>query len=176
MIWTSCREHSACAPRVHGGREIAYPSNRDDAWRVRIADQTATWTFDPANSYLAKQSRNEYLAILNACGSGGGDYFAAELVYRELMSNALRHAPGNVGVELRWSETYPVLSVDDGSALFCWTGELPSNASKERGRGLYLVKAFARELRIASSPGSGHKVSAVLPIERNSNHFELGVA
>jgi anti-sigma regulatory factor (Ser/Thr protein kinase) len=64
------------------------------------------------------------------------------------------------------------LSIDDGSGLFHWAGELPSNTSKERGRGLWLVNAFARELRIANSVGYSHKVTAVLPIKRDDTYLD----
>jgi hypothetical protein len=127
------------------------------------------WSFDPANTYSERQLRDQYLSVLHACGKPGGDFFAAEVIYRELVINALRHAPGTINVELQWAEDYPVLSVDDQSDPFLWSGGLPVNILNEHGRGLYLVNFFARELRIKDSNGFGYKVSAVLPVERRAD-------
>lgn len=143
---------------------------------MRFIDYSATWSFDPLNKYTARQFCDRYLAILHACGDPAGDFFAAELIYRELISNALRHAPGTVHVELQWSESYPVLSVDDQWDLFLWSGGPPVNVLNQHGRGLYLVNFFARELRIKDSTGFGYKVSAVLPVERKpdiANPFDF---
>jgi hypothetical protein len=144
-----------------------------DLTGMRFGDHNARWSFDPSNAYHARQLRDEYLSILYACGTAAGDFFAAELIYRELVTNALRYAPGLVTVELQWSEPYPVLSVHDGSGLFLWTGELPANTLTERGRGLYLVNSFARALQIKDSVGPGYKISAELPVERKCDLVNL---
>jgi anti-sigma regulatory factor (Ser/Thr protein kinase) len=144
-----------------------------DPTGMRFGDHNVMWSFDPSNVYHARQLRDEYLSILYACGTAAGDFFAAELIYRELVTNALRYAPGKVTVELQWSEPYPVLSVHDQSDLFFWTGELPANTLKERGRGLYLVNSFARALQIKKSAGPGHKISAELPVERKCDLVNL---
>ena len=144
---------------------------------MRFVDHAAMWSFDSTNAYCATQSLGDYLAILRACGTPASDFFSAETIYRELISNALRHSPGEVHVELRWSDVYVVLSVHDRSDLFFWTGELPLNPLNDHGRGLYLVKALARSLRIKNYVGEGSKISAVLPVERKcdlANLFDFG--
>jgi hypothetical protein len=140
---------------------------------MRFSDYSASWSFDPLNTYSAKQLCDQYLSILHACAKPASDFFAAELIYRELISNAMRHAPGTVSVELQWTEEYPILSVDDQWDLFLWSGGPPLNVMNEHGRGLYLVNFFARELRIKDSSGFGYKVSAVLPVERKADTADL---
>jgi hypothetical protein len=166
MVWDACESHTHYTVILNEVRSATQLPTWNGSAGIRFSDHTATWSFDPSNPYCEKQFRAEYLSILHACGTAAGDFFAAELIYRELISNAFRHAPGKVDVELQWSEPYPVLSVHDRSDLFSWTGELPSNPLNERGRGLYLVNFLARELRIKGSVGEGYKISAVLPLER----------
>jgi hypothetical protein len=140
---------------------------------VKFDDHKATWSFDPANAYCARQLRDEYVSILYACATPASDFFAAELIYGEFISNAIRHAPGNVHVELQWSYRHPVLSVQDQQDLFLWAGDLPHDPLHEHGRGLYIVKSLALSLRIKGRLGAGYKVSAVLPVERRRDLADL---
>jgi hypothetical protein len=173
MVWTACDVHAHYTEVLNEDRTSTLLSAWSESAGMRFGDHNARWSFDPSNAYCEKQFRDEYLSILHACGTIEGDFFAAELIYRELISNALRHAPGKVNVELQWSEPYPVLSVHDHSDLFSWTGDLPLNPLTERGRGLYLVNSFAWGLRIKDSVGQGYKVSAVLPVERKCDLANL---
>lgn len=173
MIWTACDLHAHYTAILAEEPTSPTLSASSDSTQMRFFDQTALWSFDPSNPYCEKKFRTEYLSILHACGTVAGDYFAAELIYRELISNELRHAAGKINVELQWSEAHPVLSVHDLSPLFLWTGELPLNLLNEQGRGLYLVNSLARELRIKDSAGQGYKISAVLPLERKCNLANL---
>jgi anti-sigma regulatory factor (Ser/Thr protein kinase) len=131
------------------------------------------WSFDPTNKYYAKQLRDEYVSILYACGTAASDFFAAEVIYGELIANAYRHAPGRVSVELHWFDPNPILHVHDQGKLFLWTGEMPADPLVERGRGLYLVKSLALGLRVKDYIGSGFKISAVLPVERKCDLADL---
>ncbi len=173
MTWSSCDAHAHYTAVLNEEKTSTLLSSWKDLTGMRFGDHTAMWSFDPSNTYCARQFRDEYLSILYACGTPAGDFFAAELIYRELITNALQNAPGKVTVELQWFDAYPVLSVHDASDLFLWTGELPSNTLSERGRGLFLVNSFARELRIKDAVGQGYKISAVLPVERKRDLADL---
>jgi hypothetical protein len=173
MDWNSCSAHVEYTAVLSEESTSAILSRWEELALMRFGDYTATWSFDPSNTYCEKQFRDQYLSILYACGTPAGDFFGAELIYRELISNSLHHAPGRVQVELQWSDPYPVLSVDDQWDLFFWSGKPPLNPFQERGRGLYLVKCFARELRIKDSPSRGYKIAAVLPVERKREITDL---
>jgi hypothetical protein len=173
MTWQPCDLHAQYAEHLDEHKSLTLLSDWGDIAGMRFGEYSATWSFDPANTFSERQLRDQYLSILHACGKPASDFFAAELIYRELISNALRHAPGTVTVDLQWSECYPILSVDDQWDLFLWSGGPPLNVLNERGRGLYLVNFFARELRIKDSAGFGYKVSAVLPVERKAEITSL---
>ena len=173
MVWDACSLHAHYTAVLDEERTSTLLSTVGDSFGMRFGDHAAMWAFDPSNTFCEKKFRAEYLSILHACGTVEGDFFAAELIYRELISNALQHAPGKVNVELEWSERHPVLSVHDHSGLFLWAGGLPLNLLNEHGRGLYLVKSLARELRIKTSGGDEYKISAVLPVERKSHLSNL---
>jgi anti-sigma regulatory factor (Ser/Thr protein kinase) len=169
MLWVSCASHEQYAGSLDEEKTSTLVSAGRDRTGMRYTEYSVTWSFDPANAYSERHLLDQYLSILNACATPQSDVFAAELIYRELVGNALRHAPGTVEVELRWSEPYAILNVDDQWDLFPWSGEAPHNPLSDHGRGLYLVKSFARELRIKDWRGSGHKISAVLPVKRKSD-------
>jgi two-component sensor histidine kinase len=173
MHWSPCDAHAQFADLLDESKSQHLLAERGGDSGMRFSDYVVSWSFDPLNSYVERTLRDQYLSILNACGKPASDFFAAELIYRELISNALRHAPGTVNVELEWSQDHPVLSIDDQWDLFLWSGGPPVNVLNEHGRGLYLVNFFARELRIKDSGGFGYKVSAVLPVERKHDTIDL---
>ena len=114
-------------------------------------DWTMRWRFDPHDWRRAYDVRETLAEALRAYGTGV-DLPAAELVFGELVGNAVRHAPGFVEVELTWDDaTTPVLHViDDGPGYAPRTG-LPS-PDAESGRGsLHRRAAHARVHRHAAA-------------------------
>jgi len=59
---------------------------------------------------------------------------------------------------------------DTGPGLARFAAALPDDELDEDGRGLFLVKALARDVRVESAQGYGTKMTVVLPISRR----ELG--
>jgi anti-sigma regulatory factor (Ser/Thr protein kinase) len=113
----------------------------------------------------ARHLRREFMALLRAHGTG--DFDAAELVYGELVGNAVRHAPGRILVRLLWDDDGPTLLVhDEGESFRPKTARLPDDPLAESGRGLYIVNALALDFRIEDVVGDGNQVLARLPVRR----------
>lgn len=98
----------------------------------------------------------------------GSDLFPASLVYGELVSNVIKHAPGG-GVRV-WLEPHRnkfVLCINDAGCGF------PPDAIKrapdeqaESGRGLFIVQQVCEEVSYHRMEGDGFLVRAVLPLDR----------
>lgn len=89
---------------------------------------------------------------------------AAELVISELATNAIRHADGVEGIDLRIVDVYydhPVLTIEcrDGSPVFDVVA--PGNSLSDSCRGLGIVTALTDHWHIEPR-GSGKSVIAVI--------------
>lgn len=122
------------------------------------------WAFDSSSEIDAHRLRREFMALLRRDASG--DFDAAELIYGELIGNAVRHAPGRITVRLDWPSDEPALTVHDEGASFVPKTTLPDDPLSESGRGLFIVKQLASSLRIRDIEADGSKVVAVLPVHR----------
>lgn len=122
------------------------------------------WRFDSRSEIDAHRMRHEFMDLLRAGGTG--DFPAAELVYGELIGNAVRHAPGPIVVRLDWDDDYPLLSVHDEGESFDVDIRLPEDPMAEHGRGLYIVRALALSFDVRSIAGDGSQVAARLPVHR----------
>jgi PAS domain S-box-containing protein len=129
------------------------------------SDWTMRWRFDPRDWRRAYDVRETLAETLSAYGTGV-DLPAAELVFGELVGNAVRHAPGFVDVELTWDDDgTPVLHVtDDGPGYSPRTGLPPDDA--ESGRGLYIVAQLTREFTVTTLQHRGAHARAVLLTRR----------
>jgi anti-sigma regulatory factor (Ser/Thr protein kinase) len=88
------------------------------------------------------------------------------LVVSELVSNAVRHAPGpgiGVAVGLRCGREAVVVEVWDGSVRAPVRGA-EAGAQDESGRGLALVEALAVRWGWAAHPGGGKTTWALVPV------------
>lgn len=102
------------------------------------------------------------------------DIFPAALVFGELISNVVKHAPGG-GVRV-WLESegrrYALCIQDDGRGFPQEPSyELPADPAAESGRGLFLVKRLACHLEYRR--GDGFVVRAILPVTRRSSAAEV---
>ena len=86
-----------------------------------------------------------------------------EAILGELLSNVVRHSPGQAAITLEPRSGELVLHVDDCGEPFALNGRPNANLLAENGRGLLIVKAFARDLEVKRT-ARGNRVSAVLPL------------
>ncbi len=127
-----------------------------------------SWSFHSSHAYSAHSARHEVMQFIERLAKADADLFTAELIVGEILANTVEHAPGLVNMEVDWSDAAPVVTVvDTGPGLEKFVALLPDDALTEDGRGLFLVKTLANEVRVESDQGYGTKMTVVLPIARS---------
>jgi integral membrane sensor domain MASE1/anti-sigma regulatory factor (Ser/Thr protein kinase) len=126
-----------------------------------------SWSFHSSHAYSAHSARHEVMQFIERLAGADADLFTAELIVGEILANTVEHAPGLVNMEVDWSDAAPVVTVvDTGPGLEKFVALLPDDELTEDGRGLFLVKTLANEVRVESDQGYGTKMTVVLPIVR----------
>ena len=138
---------------------------------------------DPAAITALRHQVRDYLERHAAPGS---DLSIAELVFQELVVNAIEHTGRPAWVQVSWVEEQPDVTVWDLGPGFDPGDELtrrgvsetdldhghsggspyPVSGLDESGRGLFLVTHLAEEFEVAARSGGGSRVSARLPVSR----------
>lgn len=146
---------------------------RDDAAVLFVgitrlgADGSATaerrWSFDASDEAAARRMKRAVLWQFAGLASSTPEFGAVEAILGELLSNVVRHSPGEATILMEPREDEIVLHVDDRGDPFELNGKSPPNVFAENGRGLLIVGAFARELSVTRKDG-GNRVSVVLPL------------
>jgi anti-sigma regulatory factor (Ser/Thr protein kinase) len=124
------------------------------------------WSFDALDAWAAKGTRSAFVRALREFGSPDSDFASAELIFGELVSNVVRHAPGRIELRLDWAGEAPLLHVIDTGAPFTSQGALPDDPFSEGGRGLFLIAALGTSLHVEALAGGGNHVRVGLPIRR----------
>ncbi|BCY13849.1 hypothetical protein L3i22_089370 [Actinoplanes sp. L3-i22] len=94
------------------------------------------------------------LSILRADEQAGSDL---EIALTEACANVVKHADGAQGYEvhLEVGENHCSIDVVDDGSGFEPAAELAQSATNEHGRGLFLIRALAENVRMQSSPRTG---------------------
>jgi PAS domain S-box-containing protein len=124
--------------------------------------RASVWNFDSTDAHGAGRTRRAFTGRLHAVGLSEDEMSSAELVFGELVGNVVRYAPGSITAILDVSCPAPVLHVLDDGRGFEFRPRLPVDLLSERGRGLFLVAAFAEELSVERRRGGGSHARAVL--------------
>jgi PAS domain S-box-containing protein len=138
---------------------VAFDAALTDVDGPRRAQQ---WTLDVTDAVRAAEIRHEVVRRLGEAGLAAVELAAAELVFAELIGNVYRHARGRADVMLDVSGAAPVLHVLDSGGGFEFRPRLPADLLSERGRGLFLVNAFADEFSMERRRTGGSHARAVL--------------
>jgi anti-sigma regulatory factor (Ser/Thr protein kinase) len=132
------------------------------------------WHFHAIQGTEALAARRRFVDFLQRLRVQQSDRDCGEIVFGELVGNAVRHAPGPVDI------TAYVDRADRIVLEICDTGpnfELspgPPPLHSEGGRGLYIVTLLTSDLRSVHT-GFGNRVTAVLPMTGpvdNTSHDE----
>jgi hypothetical protein len=114
-----------------------------------------TWLFSSDKATDALSKRHTFLNALTCGVASPFDEFAAALVFGELVTNVVRHAPGRIEVSLQNTGIMAVLTVRDGGPGFVYNPLLPTDLSHQHGRGLFLVFSYAASVSCLPRDGSG---------------------
>ena len=132
-------------------------------------DFRKAWSFHSSSAHSAQSARHEVMQFIAQLASDDQDLFSAELILGEVLANTVEHAPGLVNLAIDWSDTSPIVTIlDTGPGLERFVAQLPEDAMSEDGRGLFLVKTLAQDVRVESAQGYGTKLTVVLPIARRA--------
>jgi anti-sigma regulatory factor (Ser/Thr protein kinase) len=126
------------------------------------------WRFESVEEIYPSSTLADIMALLRAQGTPDSDFDSAELICVELFSNLIRHARGAVRIELDWGGDFPKLSIIDVEKRSNAPPiRLPADLLAESGRGLFIIKALAKDLQLSTSGGGvGSRTCATLPVRR----------
>ncbi len=121
----------------------------------------ADWSFDAGDGGAAQAAREAFVARLAGLDVGVDARLACEIVFGELVGNAARYTPGPVDIVLCREHGGLVLAVLDRGPGFRWEATRPDDDS-ESGRGLFLIEALARAVRVEHFAGFGSYLEVTL--------------
>ena len=155
---------SGIARRIHDA--VLVGPSRDDVVVLAVAVGESMparrWRFDPRWEDVARRARTELRRELDGVGLSAGTLLDVELVFAELMGNAIRYAPGTIELILVRRAGGTVLHVLDKGPGFHFSPRLPSDLYSEFGRGLFLISRLVRDLTVEPRPGGGSHARIIL--------------
>jgi len=122
------------------------------------------WSLNANDPQAARTARKEATARLREHAASGDVLGSAELIIGELLSNAARHADGNVCLELGIEGGHAQISVHDTSPSFALDFHRPPDEFSECGRGLFIISELARRVSVAPVDGMGKRVTVTLDL------------
>jgi len=137
---------------------IGTPVARD----ARDRDILQRWAIHTGEMLGVAAARRSFAQAFRSRGATPSDVAMAEVVFGELVGNAVRYAPGPVDVIADWSGADPVLHVLDSGPGFRHISILPPDLLSESGRGLFIVSALTHDFRVAKGANGGSHARAVL--------------
>lgn len=121
------------------------------------------WEYAADDAAQAVQAHAQFVHALREVPLECGD-LGAEIVFGELVSNVVKHAPGPISMTFEVDTDHAFLRVRDCGPGFIPHIAVPADLFAETGRGLFLAQQFCTELKVEISSRAGTCVSAVLPL------------
>jgi anti-sigma regulatory factor (Ser/Thr protein kinase) len=128
-----------------------------------MPDAVVIWMYESRDAATALIERASFMRALTRHRGGRLDVTAAKIVYTELVTNVVRHAPGPIRIVLIADGRDVILDVSDCGSRFRYEPRLPADCYSEGGRGLYLVSQVAVAVRLEPRAPMGSRVLATLP-------------
>jgi anti-sigma regulatory factor (Ser/Thr protein kinase) len=138
-------------------------------WRIRQgAPRRIGWRFDPRSWDETERVRAEVHRALEM-HSRADARERLDIVYAELISNAIRHAPGAIELFLEClrSGGDVVLHVKDRGPGYRANSRLPEDIMSENGRGLFIIYTHADRFVVKRRVGGGSHARIWLRPARN---------
>jgi serine phosphatase RsbU (regulator of sigma subunit)/anti-sigma regulatory factor (Ser/Thr protein kinase) len=123
------------------------------------------WTLDARDAESAHRAKRAILWHLGNTIRDEAQLASIELVLGELIGNVARHSPGIADVSIERIAGRTLLRVIDRGEPFTYKANGATDLLAESGRGLFLVRAIAQDLRVQHD-GRGNVVTAVLSERR----------
>ncbi|HTJ25822.1 MAG TPA: SpoIIE family protein phosphatase [Candidatus Limnocylindria bacterium] len=159
--------YRAANPARYIERAIAGEPPRDDVaiMTLRFGASDRHWRFDVADSTAAYAIKRDLFASLaQVIDADQSDLQASELIFGELVGNALRYAPGSLSIALTVEDGRAELHLIDEGPGFEYDPHLPDDVMSESGRGLFLVSILADSVTVRRLPGRGSYIKVTLPV------------
>jgi PAS domain S-box-containing protein len=127
-----------------------------------LVGKPPVWAFTAEDARAAADARSHFVAFLQEHNADADYLYRAELVFGELLGNVVRHAPGPVEISLCESNGSSTLHVIDSGKDFDFESSLPGDILSEIGRGLFIVRQIAADLRFEHVPNCGNHIAVTL--------------
>jgi serine phosphatase RsbU (regulator of sigma subunit)/CHASE3 domain sensor protein len=134
---------------------------------VSPVPERQVWTIDARDDQSVYRVKRALLWKLGGFAPTPDEFGAVESILGELLSNVARHTPGPAEVKLMRNAQRFLLEIDDLGPPFVLNGAAAPDLLAESGRGMFLIRAFADDVRVARTP-SGNRVSVTLPMLANA--------
>jgi anti-sigma regulatory factor (Ser/Thr protein kinase) len=123
---------------------------------VRSIAARAQWEFDPSSPHAAEQVRSDLRRALET-NARADALEPLDMVYAELVSNAIRHAPGVIEMRFECAAIGGeiVLHVLDRGPGYRAKSHLPADVMSETGRGLFIISMFCDRFAVKRRAGGG---------------------
>lgn len=137
---------------------------RDDVAILAVSlSGSRAWSLSLDDARAAVDARSHFVEFLQGIKSDGDFIDTAELVFGELLSNVVRHAPGPVEISIDLNDDSMVLHViDSGPPLAVGERRLPEDILSERGRGLFIVEQLTVNVRVEHIVNCGNHISVTM--------------
>lgn len=121
------------------------------------------WRFDPRTSETAARVRAELRRALELHEREDA-VVRLDVIYAEILSNAVRHAPGVIEVEVECERSGGdvTLHVMDRGPGYRVSKALPSDLFSETGRGLFIISIHADHFLVERRAGGGSHARILL--------------
>jgi serine phosphatase RsbU (regulator of sigma subunit)/anti-sigma regulatory factor (Ser/Thr protein kinase) len=165
-VLTSDAAIYAANPARFVERTVARDRAQDDVaiMTVRFGQPRSQWRFDVDNPAAAYALKHELMAMLRRLSNMTREQEDdCQVIFSELVGNAVRHAPGALSISLSRDDRGLELHIIDEGPGFGGDPSLPDDIWSESGRGLFLIKELAEYLTIERLPGFGAYVRVGLP-------------
>jgi sigma-B regulation protein RsbU (phosphoserine phosphatase) len=165
-VLTSDAATYAANPARFVERTVARDRAQDDVaiMTVRFGKSRTQWRFDVDNPAAAYALKNELMEMLRRMSTMTPEQDDdCQVIFSELVGNAVRHAPGALSISLSNGGRGLELHIIDEGPGFSGDPSLPDDLWSESGRGLFLIKELAEHITIERLPGYGAYVRVGLP-------------
>lgn len=121
------------------------------------------WAFHATDAREALSNCRVFVQALERDAGAPFDSFAACLVYSELVTNVVTHAPGPIDIHVDREEQHLSMTVVDRGPGFPLHPQLPDDVLADSGRGLFIVSKFAKDISAGTDREGHHFVRVTLP-------------